>query len=150
MFCTRSAMLFEDGTGVDLLETDPSKAKNLFAGHTVYSIGAEVPDKALLEGAGDRRGIGVWADHALATDAGGWRSINRAGLPMIDPSFTQYNEDLQLINAGCPKHDLATYGETITKAIAGVVAATETAEDPRCYGEKIARKGPAADLRYEV
>jgi len=26
--------------------------------------------------------------------AGGWRSINRVGLPMIHPLFTQFNEDL--------------------------------------------------------
>ena len=142
---------FQDGTGVDLSKWDPAKAKNLFAGHTVYSIVLELPDKELLEGAGDRRRIGVWAVSTLATDAGGWRCINRVGLPMIHPLFTQYNEDLgNRLNAGCPKHDLATYGETITKAIAGVVAATGTAEDPRAYGEKIARRFCPNILPYEV
>ena len=141
---------FQDGTGIDLSKWDPSKAKNLFAGHTVYSIVLEVPDKELLAGASDRR-VGVWAVSTLATDAGGWRSINRVGLPMIPPLFTQYNEDLgNRLNAGCPKQDLATYGETITKAIAGVVAATGTAEDPRAYGEKIARRLCPNVLPYEV
>lgn len=38
--------------------------------------------------------IGVWAVATLATDAGGWRSTNRIGLPIIHPLFTQFNEDL--------------------------------------------------------
>ena len=84
-------------------------AKNLFAGHTVYSIVLEVPDAELLAGAGGRRRIGVWAVSTLATDAGGWRSINRVGLPMIHPLFTQFNEDLgNRLNAGRPADDFAT------------------------------------------
>jgi len=142
---------FQDGTGVDLSKWDASKAKNLFAGQTVYSIVLEVPDEELLAGAGDRRQIGVWAVSTLATDAGAWRSINRVGLPMIPPLFTQYNEDLgNRLNAGCPRNDLATYGEIITKSIAGVVAATGTAEDPRAYGESVVRRFCPNILPYEV
>jgi uncharacterized protein DUF4331 len=83
-----------DGTKVDFSGWDPSKAKNLFAGHTVYSIVLEVPDSELLAGAGSNRRIGVWAVATLATDAGGWRQINRVALPMIPPLFAQFNEDL--------------------------------------------------------
>ena len=102
---------FQDGTVVNLSGWDPSQAKNLFAGHTVYSIVLEVPDAELLADAGDKRRIGVWAVATLATDAGGWRSINRIGLPMIPPLFTQYNEDLgNRLNAGRPADDFATYG----------------------------------------
>ena len=72
---------FQDGTVANLAGWDPSRAKNLFAGHTLYSIVLEVPDGELLAGAGDKRRIGVWAVSTLATDAGGWRSINRVGLP---------------------------------------------------------------------
>jgi len=115
---------FQDGTTVVLSGWDPRRAKNLFAGHTVYSIVLEVPDGELLVGADDNRRIGVWAVSTLATDAGGWRSINRVGLPMIHPLFTQYNEVLgNRLNAGRPSDDLATYGETITKAVAGAVSA---------------------------
>ena len=85
---------FHDGTVINLAGWDPSHAKNLFAGHTVYSIVLEVPDAELLGDAGNKRRIGVWALATLATDAGGWRSINRVGLPMIPPLFAQYNEDL--------------------------------------------------------
>jgi hypothetical protein len=142
---------FQDGTTVNLSGWDPSRAKNLFAGHTVYSIVLEVPNGELLAGAGDKRRIGVWAVSTLATDAGGWRSINRVGLPMIPPLFTQYNEDLgNRLNAGRPSDDFATYGEAVTEAIAGVVSAIGTAEDPKAYAEKVAHRFFPNILPYEV
>jgi hypothetical protein len=142
---------FQDGTVVNLAGWDPSRAKNLFAGHTVYSIVLEAPDGELLAGAGDNRRIGVWAVATLATDAGGWRSINRVGLPMIPPLFTQYNEDLgNRLNAGRPADDFATYGDAVTKAIAGVVRANGTAEDPNAYAEKVAHRIFPNMLPYEV
>ncbi len=132
---------FQDGTGIDLTGWDASKAKNLFAGHTVHSIVLEVPDAELLaRGSGDKR-IGVWAVATLATDAGGWRSINRVGLPMIHPLFTQYNEDLgNRLNAGRPADDFATYGELVSKAIAGVVRLTGR----RRIRRGMARRSPIA------
>lgn len=130
---------------------NPSHAKNLFAGQTMYAIALELPDEELLAGAGDKRKIGVWAVATLATDAGGWRSINRIGLPMIPPLFVQYNEDLgNRLNAGRPADDYATYGEAISKRIAAVVAAYGTAEDPQAYGEKIAHRLFPNMLPYEV
>jgi hypothetical protein len=117
----------------------------------VYSIVLEVPDAELLESAGGRRQLGVWALALLATDAGGWRPINRAGLPMIHPLFTQFNEDLgNRLNTGGPAEDFATYGAVATKSIAGVVAATGTAEDPRAYAERIAHRLFPNMLPYEV
>ncbi len=142
---------FQDSTVVNLGGWNPSKAKNLFAGHTVYSIVMEVPDAELLANAGANRRIGVWAVATLATDAGGWRSINRVGLPMIPPLFAQYNEDIgNRLNAGRPADDFATYGEAITKAIAGVVSAYGTAEDPWAYAEKFAHRILPNMLPYEV
>ncbi len=141
---------FQDGTQVNLAGWDPGRARNLFAGHTVYSIVLEVPDAELL-GAGDKRRIGVWAVATLATDAGGWRSINRVGLPMIHPLFTQYNEDLgNRLNAGCPATDLATYECAITQSVARVVSAYGTAEDPKAYAEKVAHRLCPNMLPYEV
>ncbi|QBR71850.1 hypothetical protein CU048_11875 [Beijerinckiaceae bacterium] len=142
---------FQDGTVVDLSGWDPNQAKNLFAGHTVYSIVLEVPDGELLVGSSDKRRIGVWAVATLATDSGGWRSINRVGLPMIHPLFTQFNEDLgNCLNAGRPADDFATYGEVVAKAVAGVVSANGTAEDPTAYGEKVAHRFFPNILPYEV
>ena len=142
---------FQDGTTIDLSGSDPGPAKNLFAGHTVYSMVLEVPDRELLAGAGANRRIGVWAVATLATDAGGWRPINRVGLPMIHPLFTQFNEDLgNRLNAGRPADDFATHGTAIAESIARVVAASGTAEDPRAYGEKVAHRFFPNILPYEV
>ena len=142
---------FQDGTAIDLSGWNSKQAKNLFAGQTVYSIVLEVPDGDLLSDAGDKRRIGVWAVATLATDAGGWRSINRVGLPMIHPLFTQFNEDLgNRLNAGRPADDFATYGKVVTKAIAGVVSATGTAENAQAYGEKVAHRFFPNILPYEV
>jgi hypothetical protein len=142
---------FQDGTTIDLSGWDPSRAKNLFAGHTVHSMVLEVPDEEVLADAGGRHRIGVWAVSTLATDAGGWRSINRVGLPMIHPLFTQFNEDLgNRLNAGTPSEDLVTHGKTVAQAIAGVVAANGTAEDPLAYGEKVARRFCPNILPYSV
>lgn len=142
---------FQDGTTVNLCGWDPSNANNLFAGHTVYSIVLEVPDNELLGGSSGSRRMGVWAVATLATDAGGWRSINRVGLPMIPPLFTQYNEDLgNRLNAGCPADDFERYGEAITKSIAAVVRAYGTAEDPEAYAETLAHRLFPNILPYEV
>jgi hypothetical protein len=142
---------FQDGTTVNLSAWDPNRAKNLFAGHTVYSIVLEVPDGELLAGASGNRRIGVWAVSTLATDTGGWRSINRVGLPMIHPLFTQYNEDLgNRLNAGRPSDDFATYGEAVIKAITGVLSANGTAEVPKAYAEKVAHRFFPDILPYEV
>jgi hypothetical protein len=142
---------FQDGTTINLSGWNPANAKNLFAGHTLYSIVLEVPDNDLLEAAGDNRRIGVWAVATLATDAGGWRSINRVGLPMIHPLFTQFNEDLgNRLNAGRPSDDFSTYGAAVTKSIAAVVSANGTAEDPRAYADKLAHRFFPNILPYEV
>jgi len=142
---------FQDGTTINLGDWVPSRAKNLFAGHSVYSIVLEIPDSDLLGKGNNNRRVGVWAVATLATDAGGWRSINRVGLPMIPPLFTQYNEDLgNRLNAGRPSDDFATYGAAITKSLAAVVAAYGTAQDPTAYAEKLAHRLFPNMLPYEI
>ncbi len=142
---------FQDGSIVDLSGWDPGKARKLFAGHSVYSIVLEVADSDLLPGAGHNGCIGVWAVASLATEAGGWRLINRIGLPMIHPLFTQYNEDLgNRLNSGRPADDFARFGETIIKAVAGAVRANGTAEDPNAYAEKVAHRFFPNILHYTV
>ena len=142
---------FQDGTVVNLAGWNPSQATNFFAGQTVYAIVLELPDRELLADAGNNRRISVWAVASLATDAGGWRSINRIGLPMIPPLFAQYNEDLgDRLNAGRPADDFAIYGEALASKMAAVVAAYGTAEDPQAYGEKIAHRLFPNMLPYTV
>jgi hypothetical protein len=145
------AHALEDGTKIDAKGWDPARAKNSFAGHTVYSIVLEVPDPQLLPQGSTNRRIGVWALSTLATDHGGWRIINRCGLPMIQALLGFYNEDLaDRLNLGHPSDDLKTFGETIANAIAGVVAAYGTAEDARAYGETVARRFCPNILPYAV
>ncbi|KVH57669.1 hypothetical protein WS89_21985 [Burkholderia sp. MSMB1072] len=142
---------FQDGTPLDLGTWQPGDARNLFAGHTVYSIVLEVPDAELLANADANRKVGVWAVATLATDAGGWRSINRVGLPMIHPLFTQYNEDLgDRLNAGRPADDFATYGETVIASVAGAVRANGTAEDPVGYATAVAHRFLPNVLPYTI
>ena len=132
---------FHDGATVNLSGWDPAHAKNLFAGQTVYAIVLEVPDTELLTARFENGRIGVWAVATLATDAGGWRQINRVGLPMLPPLFAQFNEDLgNHLNSGCPVDDFATYGETVIYAVAGVVSAYGTAEDPHAYAQTVAHR----------
>jgi hypothetical protein len=140
-----------DGTRADLSSWRPAEATNLFAGHTVYAIVLEVPDAQLLPDAGPDRDIHVWALTSLATDAGGRRQVNRAGHPMIHPLFTQNDEDLgNRLNATRPADDRANYGATLTDAVAAVVAAYGTAEDPRAYAAAVTAKLLPDVLPYTV
>ena len=70
---------------------------------------------------------------------------------MIHPLFTQFNEDLgNRLNAGSPADDFATYGEVVSEAIAGVVGANGTSEDPQGYGVKVAHRFFPNILPYQV
>ena len=141
----------QDGTTIDLGSWTPDQATNGFAGHTVYSIVLEIPDAELLDAAQTTRPIGVWAVASLATDAGGWRSINRIGLPMIHPLFTQFNEKLgDDLNGGRPSDDRETYGKLLTDEIAGVVRAYGTAADPEAYAAAVVRRFLPNLLPYVV
>ncbi|MGN9842015.1 DUF4331 family protein [Nonomuraea sp. H19] len=142
---------FEHGTKVDLSAWNPAEAKNLFAGHTVYSIVLELGDEELAPVAGTDNRIGVWGLASLATDAGGWRRVNRAGLPMIHPLFTQLDEHLgDHLNDGHPSEDRQAYGKTIAGKVAGVIRSYGTAEDPEAYGRTVAERFLPNVLPYTV
>ncbi|NAS24967.1 DUF4331 domain-containing protein [Herbidospora sp. NEAU-GS84] len=142
---------FQHGTTVDLTGWNPDKAGNLFAGHTVYSIVLELPDDELLAIAGPDGRIGVWAQTSLATDSGGWRPINRCGLPMIHPLFTQYDEDLgDRLNTNDPADDIRVHGDLIRSKVAGVVRAYGTAADPEAYAQTVMERMLPNMLPYRV
>jgi hypothetical protein len=82
---------------VNLSGWNPVKAKNLFAGHTVYSIVLEVPDKDLLPKARGGK-IGMWALATLATDAGQWHPINRVGQTTRRTSCSRSRPTFQFIS----------------------------------------------------
>jgi hypothetical protein len=136
LFAVNAAV--RDGAAPDLSGWDPGKARNSFDNTTVESIVLHVPHThpRLRPGAQ----IGVWAATKLATDAGGWRQINRAGHPMMWPIF--WPDDIRFDNPANTRHpseDLAAVGDEIGERIAAVVAACGTSGDPRGYGRTVAR-----------
>src|SRR6478672_8490212 len=85
--------------------------------------------------------IGLWGATKLATDAGGWRQINRAGHPMMWPIF--WPDDTHFTNPANTRHpskDFDAEGTHIAEHVAAVVAASGTSDDPQGYGETVARE----------
>jgi len=128
-----------DGVAPDLSDWQPGAAQNSFAGTTVESIVLEVSNEHPRLHPGAQ--IGVWAATKLATDAGGWRQINRAGHPMMWPIF--WPDDVKFDNPANTRHPSEDYdavGRYIGDQVAAVVAACGTSEDPQGYGETVARR----------
>jgi hypothetical protein len=128
-----------DGVAPDLSGWRPDQAKNSFAGTTVESIVLEISREHPRLRPGAR--TGVWAVTKLATDAGGWRQINRAGHPMMWPIF--WPDDTRFDNPANTRHpseDFAAVGSDIAHRIGAVVAACGTSDDPQGYGETVARR----------
>jgi Domain of unknown function (DUF4331) len=139
----------KDGSAIDLSAWRPESAKNSFAGTTVESIVLEVSHQhpQLKPGAE----IGVWCATKLATDAGGWRQINRGGHPMMWQIF--WPDDIRFTNPANTRHpseDFAAEGAHIAQHIAEVVAAGGVSADPRGYGPTVARELFPDVLHYVV
>jgi hypothetical protein len=125
------------GTAPDLSGWHPQSAANSFAGSLVYSIVLEVPHAHPQLRPGAR--TGVWAATKLATDAGGWRQINRAGHPMMWPIFWPNDTDFaDPANTRHPSEDTGAAAQYIGEQIAAVVAASGTSADPHGYGQTVA------------
>ena len=128
-----------DGTAPDLSSWRPENAQNSFANTKVDSIVLEISHQhpQLRPGARTR----VWAATKLATDAGGWRQINRAGHPMMWPIFWPNDTDFSdPANIRHPSEDLSAAGKYIADRIGAVVAASGSSEDPEGYGKTVARR----------
>jgi hypothetical protein len=129
----------KNGTGVDLSGWRPEAAQNSFAGTTVESIVLAVSHQHPRLRTGMR--VGVWCATKLATDAGGWRQINRAGHPMMWPIFWPDDTDFSdPANTRHPSQDVQAVGKSIAGLVAAVVAAGGTAHDAQAYGEAVARR----------
>ena len=126
------------GAPVDLSAWCPDEAQNSFTNTSVESIVLEVShDHPQLRPGAQ---TGVWCATKLATDAGGWRQINRAGHPMMWPIF--WPDDVKFDNPANTRHpsqDAEADGGYIAELIAAVVEASGTSDDPRGYGEAVAR-----------
>jgi hypothetical protein len=127
------------GTAVDLSSWHPEQAANSFTGTSVETIVLEVQHSHPRLSPGTR--TGVWCATKLATDAGGWRQINRGGNPMMWPIFWPGDTDFSNpANKRDPSQDLEVAGEQIAGQVAAVVRATGTSADPEGYGHTVARQ----------
>jgi len=129
----------KDGSAVDLSGWLPDNAQNSFANTHVDSIVLEVSHQHPQLRPGAR--TGVWCAAKLATDAGGWRQINRAGHPMMWPIF--WPDDTEFTNPANTRHaseDFNADGTYLAGQIAAVVAASGTSNDPQGYGQTVARE----------
>ena len=136
------------GTAVDLSGWDPRNARNSFTGTTVESIVLEIPHSRLLQPGAS---VGVWCATKLATDAGGWRQVNRAGHPMMWPIFWPGDTDFtNPANTRHPSEDVAAVAQDIASEVAAVVAASGTVPDPRGYGQTVAAELFPDVLPYTV
>ncbi len=125
------------GTAADLSAWRPDNAQNSFAGTTVESIVLEVAHSHPQLRPGAR--TGVWCATKLATDAGGWRQVNRAGHPMMWPIFWPGDTDFSNpANTRHPGEDFGAAGKYIGDQVAAVVAASGTSDDPQGYGQTVA------------
>jgi hypothetical protein len=127
------------GTRPDLSAWRPENAQNSFANTTVDSIVLEISHQhpQLRPGTG----TGVWAATKLATDAGGWRQINRAGHPMMWPIFWPNDTDFSNpANIRHPSEDVSADGKHLADQVAAVVGASGTSDDPQGYGQAVARR----------
>ncbi|MFZ1997718.1 MAG: DUF4331 family protein, partial [Solirubrobacteraceae bacterium] len=139
----------KEGMAPDLSDWRAEQAQNSFAGTTVESIVLEVSHQNAKLRPGAQ--IGVWAATKLATDAAGWRQINRAGHPMMWPIF--WPDDIKFDNPANTRHpseDSASVGQSIGEQVAEVVAACGTSADPHGYGEGVARRLFPDVLPYAV
>jgi hypothetical protein len=126
------------GTAADWSAWRPENARNSFADTTVESIVLEVSHEHPQLHAGAH--IGVWCRTKLATDAGGWQQVNRAGHPMMWPIFWPDDTDFSdPANQRHPSADFNAVGKYIGGLIAGAVSANGTSDDPEGYGETVAR-----------
>jgi hypothetical protein len=137
------------GTAPDLSGWQPGQAKNSFAGTHVESIVLEVPHSHPRLRPGAR--TGVWCATKLATDAGGWRQINRAGHPMMWPIFWPTDTDFtNPANTRHPADDLSAAADEIGGRVAAVAAASGTSGNPASYGQAVARELLPDVLPYVV
>jgi len=137
------------GIAPDLSGWRPEAAKNSFAGTTVQSIVLEISHEHPMLRPGAR--TGVWCVTKLATDAGGWRQINRAGHPMMWPIFWPTDTDFKNpANTRHPSEDVAAAATYIGQQVTAVVAAAGTAGDPEAYGQTVARELFPDVLPYTV
>jgi hypothetical protein len=139
------------GRRVDLGAWQPRRAVNAFAGTSVYAIVLEVPDHAFEGVVGTQHQIGFWGTTTMSTDTGGWRPINRMGLPMVQSIFIPHDDERASdYNSTHPSEDWSNYGDLLARLVARVVTAHGTADDAEAYGATVARMLLPDILPYRI
>jgi Domain of unknown function (DUF4331) len=139
-------------TAIELSDWAPEKAANTFAGSSIAAIVLEVPTTDQRLSVGQR--VGVWGATKLATDAGGWRQINRAGIPMVWPLFRAIGGDDESHEyardtTAHPADDVANDGARIREMV-GATAGFTGATNPGAYAELVTRRLLPDLLPYEI
>jgi hypothetical protein len=139
----------QHGADADLTRWVAGVAKDTFTGSTVWSIVLALPgDLADLQAG---RSIATWSTTKLATDAGGWRQVGRAGLPMIWPIFRDADSDAAShANETHPADDWTNYRASIVELVASVVRRRGTSDRPQVYAENLAERIVPDLLPYVV
>jgi hypothetical protein len=139
----------KNGSAVDLSGWNPADAHNSLEGATVETIVLAISHQTPALRPGTK--IGVWCATKLATDAGGWRQINRAGQPMMWPIF--YSDDTLFsdpVDTRHPSEDVKASAGYIAKQVGAVVAASGSSDDPQGYGQAVAKQLLPDVLSYIV
>ena len=117
-------------------------AASSFAGSSVWAIVLEVPttDAELRSG----RQVGTWSVSKLATDAGGWRQINRSAIPMMWPLFRAMGDDddsdhYHRDTEAQPADDVANDAAALTQVIAAAAGHSGT-RDPEGYAAQVVQR----------
>jgi uncharacterized protein DUF4331 len=137
---------------IELAEWAPDAAASSFAGSQIEAIVLEVPISASELASG--RDIGAWSTTKLATDAGGWRQINRAAIPMVWPLFRAVggddeSDDYTRDTTSHPADDLANDAARVAAMVAAASRATGTS-NPQAYGQLVAKRLLPDVLPYTV
>jgi len=133
-------------------EWTASQASSSLTGLQACAIVLEVPgtDAQLRPG----RDISLWGAAKLATDAGGWRQVNRAAIPMMWPLFLAIGDaddssDYARDTASHPADDRANDQVRICGMIAASARITGTA-NPQAYGRAVTQRLLPDLLPYTV
>jgi hypothetical protein len=130
----------------------PRSARSSFDDSRVSAIVLEIgtADPELRAG----RDIAVWSATELATDAGGWRQVNRAAIPMVWPLFRAAGGDddsprYAAATTGHPADDPVRDGDRVRGMVAAAARGTGT-DDPSAYADLVASRLLPDVLPYRV
>ncbi|GAA4603558.1 hypothetical protein GCM10023195_11820 [Actinoallomurus liliacearum] len=134
------------GTPFDPAAIDYERSANLFAGTNVSAIVLEIPDEDF-----EAKTIGFWGTTALATDAGGWRQINRCAHPLVNTIFyPDGSQEADDYNVTPPSEDRELYGPLVNDLVSKAVTAAHTSDDPAEHARRVVDAIFPDILRYEI